>query len=184
MIVVLGIPLFLINFFVLVQKQREGMKDMNDSDIKTEKTKQIMEILNNKVPTEKDQQIYTDMMDREDSMKNTEPSSEETFEGIAKNKKTKVDYASTVEEAYSDLHNILGGDGIKNLTEDTQHLMKQQLKLAEAMKDMGPLIQGMAPLLKQAQGLLGGIGGAGGMSQLTDIAKKFAGSMGAGGSGA
>ena len=35
-----------------------------------------------------------------------------------------------------DLNKIIGGDGIKRLTDDTQKLMNQQLQLAEAMKNM------------------------------------------------
>jgi len=61
----------------------------------------------------------------------------------------RIDYAATVEDAYDDLNKILGGDGIKRLTDDTQKLMGQQLQLAEAMK-------GMSPLLNQAKQLLSG----------------------------
>jgi hypothetical protein len=64
-------------------------------------------------------------------------------------KDNRLDYAATVEDAYADLDKILGGDGIKNLTSDTQRLMEQQTQLANAMK-------GMAPLLEQAKGMLQG----------------------------
>ena len=85
---------------------------------------------------------------------------DESFE-VGRSKKNSngynIDYASTIEDAYDQLNNILGSDGIKQLTNDTQGLMKQQMQLAESMKQMGPMIQGMAPLMKQAQGLLGGL---------------------------
>jgi hypothetical protein len=71
------------------------------------------------------------------------------FTGINNKKNNRIDYAATVEDAYGDLSKILGGDGIKNLTTDTQKLMKQQLQLAEAM-------QSMTPLLEQAKTLIGG----------------------------
>ena len=64
-------------------------------------------------------------------------------------KENRIDYASTVEDAYDDLNKILGGNGIKQLTDDTQNLMKQQLQLADAMKSM-------TPLMEQAQNLLQG----------------------------
>ena len=51
--------------------------------------------------------------------------------------------------------------------------MKQQLQLAESMKGMQPLIAGMAPLMQQAQGLLGSMGEKGNLGNLADIAKKF-----------
>jgi hypothetical protein len=62
-------------------------------------------------------------------------------------KPPRVDYASTVEGAYKDLSNILGSDGIKNLTKDTKHLMDQQVQLAEAMKSMGPLLESAKSML-------------------------------------
>jgi len=97
---------------------------------------------------------------------------EESFEVGRKYSNNPIDYQSTIEDAYSDLNKIIGGDGIKKLTSDTQGLMKQQLQLAEAMKNMGPLIQGMGPLLKQAEGLIGGMG-EGGINNIAALAKKF-----------
>lgn len=105
----------------------------------------------------------------------------ESFEVGRSKKNTKgynVDYASTIEDAYDDLNKILGSDGIKRLTSDTQNLMKQQLQLAESMKSMQPLIAGMAPLMQQAQGLLGSMGDNGNLSNLADIAKKFSATLG------
>jgi len=69
-----------------------------------------------------------------------------------------IDYASTVEDAYDELNKILGSDGVKRLTDDTQRLMKQQMQLAESMKSMGPLIQGMGPMLESAKSMLSGLG--------------------------
>jgi hypothetical protein len=90
------------------------------------------------------------------------------FQSDGSNKRrNRIDYAATVEDAYGDLNKILGGDGIKRLTEDTQQLMNQQVQLADAMKNMGPL-------LEQAKGMLQGfdfkqLGG------IADIAKNFTG---------
>ena len=84
--------------------------------------------------------------------------------------RTRIDYASTIEDAYDDLNKILGSDGIKNLTNDTQNLMQQQLQLAEAMKNM-------TPLMKNAQDMLKGLDMSN-LSGLSDMAK----SLGMGGS--
>jgi hypothetical protein len=90
------------------------------------------------------------------------------FQSDGTNKKrNRIDYAATVEDAYGDLNKVLGGDGIKRLTEDTQKLMSQQMQLADAMKNMGPL-------LEQAKGMLKGfdfkeLGG------IANIAKSFGG---------
>ena len=78
---------------------------------------------------------------------------------------SRVDMGSTLEQAYDDLNSVLGSDGIKNLTADTQNLMKQQLHLAEAMKDMGPLMQ-------QAQSMLKSLN-IDGLGDLPSLIKKF-----------
>lgn len=52
----------------------------------------------------------------------------------------RVDYASTVEKAYDNLENILGSSGMKNLTQDTQKLIKQQQSLMGTLEQMKPLI--------------------------------------------
>lgn len=105
---------------------------------------------------------------------------DESFE-VGRSKKNakgyNIDYASTIEDAYDELNKILGSDGIKRLTSDTQNLMKQQLQLAESMKSMQPLISGMAPLMKQAQGLLGSMGDNNNLNNLADMAKKFSASL-------
>ena len=105
------------------------------------------------------------------------PGIDEPFEvGRAKknSKGYNIDYASTVEDAYDELNKILGSDGIKKLTGDTQSLMKQQMQLAESMKSMGPMIQSMAPMMKQAQDMLGGMGeGKEGLGGIMEIAKKL-----------
>jgi hypothetical protein len=78
---------------------------------------------------------------------------------------SRVDMGSTLEQAYDDLNSVLGSDGIKNLTADTQNLMKQQLHLAEAMKEMGPLMQ-------QAQSMLKSLN-IDGLGDLPSLIKKF-----------
>ena len=99
----------------------------------------------------------------------------ESFQTNSQNKKKKynVDYASTVEEAYDNLNNILGSDGINNLTKDTQKLMKQQMQLTQAMSNMQPLMESMGPLLQQASGLLGSMGGSDGVNSLANLANSF-----------
>jgi hypothetical protein len=47
------------------------------------------------------------------------------------------------------------------------------------MKNIGPMIEGLGPMMKQAQELLGGIGDSkdGGMANIMEMAKKFTGSL-------
>jgi hypothetical protein len=60
-----------------------------------------------------------------------------------------IDKAATMEEAYDNLQNMLGSSGMKGLTNDTKNLMKQQ-------KDMMKNMEGMFPMIKEAQSLISG----------------------------
>lgn len=146
MTIVLGVPLILTSIFAVGKykhrKHRElleGMETMKNDKNKERKDETSKDIV---MPTE----------EHETNEKHEEPESaapKDTFTGVSNKKNNRIDYAATVEDAYSDLSKVLGGDGIKNLTADTQKLMKQQLQLAEAM-------QSMTPLLEQAKTLIGG----------------------------
>jgi uncharacterized membrane protein YciS (DUF1049 family) len=57
------------------------------------------------------------------------------------NGNTRIDYATTLEDAYTNLEGILGSDGIGKLTNDTQRLMSQQQKLFDTMNTMVPMIE-------------------------------------------
>ena len=147
--------------------------DKSNNDINSQKMKMKLK-MNNSNNSPNDQSTVKGSNTKGDK-------NEEAFE--IKRKKTKngfdVDYASTVEDAYDELNKIIGGDGVKKLTSDTQNLMQQQLQLAEAMKGMQPLIEGIAPLMEQAKGLIGGggLGGLGGgvsgMEGIANLAKQF-----------
>jgi hypothetical protein len=81
--------------------------------------------------------------------------------------KNRIDYASTLEEAYDNLDKILGSDGIKNLTTDTHKLMEKQQQLFKAMESM-------APMLESAQNMLQGFDMKS-LQGLTGLASKFTG---------
>ena len=180
MIIILGAPLILVNLIVMGQSTREGFKKKSadqESDTENDDTEK---------DDTKNQKDKKDKKDKSSKEKPTDPdlpitpleevdtSIDESFEvGRKKGGKYNVDYASTVEDAYDELNKIIGGDGIQKLTGDTQSLMKQQLQLAEAMKSMGPIIQGMAPMMKQAQGLLEGMGSENGLGNIAALAKQF-----------
>ena len=79
----------------------------------------------------------------------------------------RIDYASTLEQAYDNIENIIGEDGVRGLTDQTKSLMNQQKQLMENMKDMGPL-------LKSAEGFMKQITGGGGIGGITEMLKGFA----------
>ena len=103
---------------------------------------------------------------------------DESFEvGRAKGK-SKIDYATTIEDAYDELNKILGSDGIKRLTSDTQGLMKQQADLAKSMEAMTPLIQSIMPMAEKAQKMMESMdAGNGSLGSVMEMAKKMSGGL-------
>lgn len=181
MTVVLLIPLFIVNLFVLGKSTKEGMEtstvtkeDVKEKAQSNDKLQTTISKINEKVSTK--QGLPITPLDNTSSNNTSGEVAEESFE-VGRNKKGKydIDYASTIEDAYDELNKIIGGDGIKKLTGDTQNLMKQQLQLAEAMKSMGPLVEQMGPLMQsvgpmldQAKGIMGS-----GSNNIADLAKNF-----------
>ena len=195
MIIILLVPLITVNFIIAASltsknsNHREGLENIENDD-KDNNKKTDSNVTNTKkttstTSTSTNQGLPITPLDHnENNMQPSEHNAEvdESFEvgrGKKNSKGYNIDYASTVEDAYDELNKILGSDGIKRLTSDTQTLMKQQLKLAESMKSMEPLISGIAPLMQQAQGLLGSInGGKGDLGSLANIAKQFTSGLG------
>lgn len=79
----------------------------------------------------------------------------------------RIDYASTLEQAYDNIEAIIGEDGVRGLTDQTKSLMNQQKELMDNMKEMGPL-------LKSAEGFMEQLTGKGGLSGITTMLQGFA----------
>jgi hypothetical protein len=80
----------------------------------------------------------------------------------------RIDYASTLEQAYDNIENIIGEDGVRGLTDQTKSLMNQQKELMNNMKDI-------EPLLKSAQGFMEQMTGNGGLSGISKMLQGFGG---------
>ena len=185
MIIVLGIPLILVNLFVMKASSIEGMETNTNNTMDTDKIKDAIKDKQNSNTTDSS----TDKQDSKSKQglpitpidSNTKTTTDESFEvGRAKKRGGgyDIDYASTIEDAYDQLNSILGSDGIKRLTDDTQKLMKQQMQLAESMSQMGPMIKNMEPMMNQAKSLIEGMDDSnGGMAGIMEMAKKFGGSF-------
>lgn len=143
MIMILGVPLLLVNLFAAGKKTAEGFEKMKKEGATTMDKK--------KTETKMDKET--------EGVKEGLKKKDEPFEvGRKKNKGSyNIDYASTVEDAYDELNKIIGSDGVKRLTQDTQGLMKQQLQLTEAMSEMQPMIDQMGPLMDRVQTMMGGL---------------------------
>ena len=164
MIIVLGTPLVIVNLFSMRNGTFEGMAVGTTTGTEEKKDEKKEEKKDEKKEEKKDEVISADAAKKD------------SFEvGRSKNGASKIDYASTIEDAYDDLNKILGSDGIKRLTSDTQGLMKQQMQLAESMQAMTPLVEGITPMITKMQKMMEGMdgNGEGGLGPIMDIAKKL-----------
>jgi hypothetical protein len=181
MIIVLGIPLILVNLFSL-QNNSYRIEGMETTDAaKSKQTEILNKVLNDKknndtpiiVPNDSNTDIDGGVVS---SNVHDEKSGFEV--GRRKNGSSKIDYATTIEDAYDQLNQILGSDGVKNLTNDTQKLMQQQMELAKSMEAMTPLIKGIMPMAEKAQEMMKSMdNGSGGLGSVMEIAKKMSGSL-------
>lgn len=179
MIIILTIPLVLTSVLMVGKTVKENFENASksiDDQIK-ELHAEIDKMIEKGVSTEEDKAAFKEKNEKLKTLMKQQnesgKSSDETGKGDTKNepmssmynKANRIDYASTVEDAYEDLNKILGGNGIKQLTDDTQKLMQQQLQLADAMKSM-------SPLMEQAKGLLQGFD-LKNLTSLTNVSKNL-----------
>ena len=181
--VIMMVTLFIVNFFITGSIVKEGYRRRRRgrANNKNKKGKRgVKESFTNEGDEDEDDYEEDDYEDEEEmneeEMNDDEEEEDEeesdfsettemdAFEnGAISSKKADktIDYAATVETAYDDLNNILGGEGIKNLTNDTQNLVSQQKQLSEAMQGMEPLIKNFGPLMNQATEMMKTMGNSG-----------------------
>ena len=153
MTLVLLVPLIIVNLFVGGKMIKEGMEGKKEEVKKEEKEEEKLTD-----PDIAKAQATMNNALKDKIQKKTEdvkPSEANTLGKPEQNRNNstsgpRLDYAATMSEAYDNLNNILGGDGMQSLTQDTKQLVKQQQQLAEAM-------QGMTPLIENAQKMLQGL---------------------------
>ena len=77
----------------------------------------------------------------------------------------RIDYAATMEQAYDNLQNMLGKDGMKSITKETKKLVNQQ-------KDLIGTLNSMTPILKNAKETLANLD-LGEMGDVSEMINKF-----------
>ena len=170
MIIVLIICMFATNMLMSNKTMREGLENATDPN-KDEKASRPTPPPPTSPPISNDSPILPpsdiNNMDMNKSMDNSTDPLGDISPMTTMNKKqnkngssSRIDYASTLEEAYDNLDKILGGDGIKNLTMDTQNLMSKQQELFQTMQTMTPMLNQAKQMLegfdmKSLQGLAG-----------------------------
>ena len=58
-----------------------------------------------------------------------------------------IDYAATLEQAYDNLDNLIGQDGIKKMGEQTERLATKQKELMQNIESMGPMLEKAGSML-------------------------------------
>ena len=179
MIIVLGVPLILVNLFNFKNNsyQFEGMENNTDGASDKSSQKNIL----NKALEDKNKKDTPIIVPNDGGVVSSNVADDKSgFEvGRRKNGGSKIDYATTIEDAYDQLNQILGSDGVKSLTDDTQKLMQQQMELAKSMEAMTPLIKGIMPMAEKAQEMMKGMdNGSGGLGNIMEIAKKMSSGLG------
>ena len=165
-------------------KSTDGDDDGNDDDSSNENSEKMTPINDKTTDTEsidKPVKKPDEKTKIEGNQTQTTNKSKNKQQGMAKlspavynesnNKNDKndnrIDYANTLEQAYDNIENIIGEDGVRGLTDQTKSLMNQQKQLMENMKEMGPLLQSAEGFMKQMTG-------NGGIAGITEMLKGFA----------
>ena len=190
MIIILGVPLIAVNLLSLKSGSVfEGLENKDDKKPTEEATtteEENKKHLDKAVEDKKKQQPpmlpgteHPDEKEQNGGVVSSNVKTDESFEvGRKKSASSKIDYAATIEDAYDELNKILGSDGIKRLTSDTQGLMKQQADLAKSMEAMTPLIQSIMPMAEKAQKMMESMdAGNGSLGSVMEMAKKMSGGL-------
>ena len=154
MVFVLAVPTFLVGFFAICDTlytvKEEGFntktKDDDDDDDDGDDDDDDDDDKKNGKDEDEDEKV--------------KPSEKDGYRNSGR-KGDRIDYATTLEDAYTNLNNMVGKDGIKALTRDTKALMKQQVELANAMK-------GMQPLIGQAKEMMNSLGEFGDLNKMAN----------------
>lgn len=139
---------------------KEGMDNIKTDD--KDKNKKNKESIENK-DTSSNITTYVQENEQENEVENVESldTLNKGINGGSKKTNNYVDLASTLEESYDNLNNMLGSGGINKLTDDTKKLMDQQGKLYKNMEAMTPLVSSAKKMLESFD-----------MNQFNDIIKS------------
>lgn len=171
MILILGGSIFLTNTFMVCKVAKESF--LGTSQVEGLQNRQDNEPRQETEPAKKD----TKKDDKKDDKPTPCPEGQDRNDDgkcvssmtTYYRKDNNVDYAATVEDAYGELDKILGSDGIKNLSDDTNKLVKQQQQLAGLMKNMTPMVG-------QVKEMMASMGGADGMKDMmTNLSNQMGG---------
>ena len=76
-----------------------------------------------------------------------EMSNEKANKKVKEKMQPNIDYAATLEQAYDNLDNLIGQDGIKKMGEQTERLASKQKELMQNIESMGPMLEKAGSML-------------------------------------
>mgnify|MGYP001328930655 CR=1 FL=1 len=142
MIIVLLCCLLATNLYVVTMKPRfEGFKAKGKQET-SEKAAKDAEVFASKTKKGKKKSGF------QNQGKNVVAKTAAPVKDDSEEVKSRIDYGTTIERAYDNLDNILGGQNMQKLTKDTTRLIEKQNKLVKNMQGMAPMITQYKDLLK------------------------------------
>jgi len=150
MIVVLSIAMVSTSLFNSTRTRpvQEGMSSQRDEAKDTLKSKM------QEKKQEKKQQVNSNDYTPENKKSDVSTSA-------SAKKNNRIDYAETLEQAYTKLTETVGEGGIEGLTSQTENLLKQQTELMDNIKGMQPFLNTAESFMNNLD--LSGLEGIGGM---------------------
>ena len=103
-----------------------------------------------------------------------EMSNEKANKKVKEKMQPNIDYAATLEQAYDNLDNLIGQDGIKKMGEQTERLATKQKELMQNIEAMAPMLQKAGSMLRAMP--LEGLGNL--QTNVTDALNKLSGKTG------
>ena len=149
-------------------KVREGMENKEDDDEKKEGMEAEEFSCAKETFCPKGKKCSSQSQCKSETFKNNVPSSTPAkVDDSDESPGDRIDYAATMEQAYDNLQQMLGEDGVKGITSETKKLVQQQKDLMGTLNQMAPVLNtaketlesmnmpdmaGMADMLKQLNG--------------------------------
>lgn len=140
MIIILGLSIIITNLLVVTKGRKEGLENNSSETVNTDQVKEKEK--------ETSEKVISTTTPKEVPSPDPVPNSTPSNNSGKKVGQNRIDYASTLEQAYDNLDSILGSDGIKQLSTDTMQLMKKQQELFKSMESMAPMLESAKSMLE------------------------------------
>lgn len=161
----LAVALFATNVLYIGDNFKEGLTEKKDEeDAGKKEVAEITKTLKKSIAAiknseEKDEKKKDEKKkDEKFSQRNVPTSVPSSLKNDDRRVGNRVDYAATLEQAYDNLQNMLGSDGMRGLTDETKKLVDQQKNLVESLKTMVPALQGAKEQMGNLESLTPSLG--------------------------